>query len=395
MRDVEVLEAAAVDVGGVDGHACFVAAVFAGGDAGDEGDVFEGAVVIVEEKKIGPGVVGDGDVGPAVAVEIGENDAHAFCFGLADAGGIADVGEGTVVIVVVELQFLAAIVAGIAVGAIAGTFLAAPEIVFGRPVDVIENDEIEIAVVVVIEPGGAGGPAAFVGDTSFCGDIGEGTVAVVVIKDGAVVAGDVEVGKAVVIVIGDGDSLAVVIFRGDAGLIGDIGECSVTVVVIERGTERVIGLVKIGGAGLDEIEVHEAVLIVVESGDAGAHGFKIELFFGLGGVLEKGDAGLFANVGEADGGGRGGFFLGFSRARRAGDLWDEKKRDERCEAREILGGGKVCGHRVRSARERAICRNCWRAGMGRGCSGAAAAVWGALGRACSIRLTSRTAEEWM
>src|SRR6266481_2590165 len=86
---------------------------------------------------------------------------------------------------------------------------------------------------------------------------------------------------------------------------------------------------------------------------------------------------------------------GFFADCRAGDLWDEKKRDERCEAREILGGGKVCGHRVRSARERAICRNCWRAGMGRGCSGAAAEVWGALARACSIRLTSKPPEEWL
>jgi len=48
---------------------------------------------------------------------------------------------------------------------------------------------------------------------------------------------------------------------------------------------------------LDEIEIHEAVLIVVEPGDAGARGFEIELFFGLRGVLEKSDAGLFANVG--------------------------------------------------------------------------------------------------
>src|SRR6266481_6216475 len=103
MGDVNVLEAAAVDVGGIDAHASFVAAVLAGRDTGDERDVFEGAVVIVEKKKIGPGVVGDGDVGPAVVVEVRENDAHAFCFGLADAGGIADVGEGAVMIVVIEL----------------------------------------------------------------------------------------------------------------------------------------------------------------------------------------------------------------------------------------------------------------------------------------------------
>jgi len=59
--------------------------------------------VIVQKKKIGPGVVGDGDVGPTVVVEIGEDDAHALCFGLANAGRIADVGEGAVAIVVIEL----------------------------------------------------------------------------------------------------------------------------------------------------------------------------------------------------------------------------------------------------------------------------------------------------
>src|SRR5258706_13847419 len=103
MGDVNVLEAAAVDVGGIDAHASFVAAVLAGRDTGDERGVFEGAVVIVEKKKIGPGVVGDGDIGPAVVVEIGEDDAHALCFRFADAGRIADIGEGAVVIVVIEL----------------------------------------------------------------------------------------------------------------------------------------------------------------------------------------------------------------------------------------------------------------------------------------------------
>ena len=41
--------------------------------------------MLVDEKKIRPGVVGDGDVGPAVVVEIGEDHAHSFGFGFADA----------------------------------------------------------------------------------------------------------------------------------------------------------------------------------------------------------------------------------------------------------------------------------------------------------------------
>src|SRR6202007_2379040 len=101
MGDVNVLEAIAGHIGGVDAHARFVAAVFAGSDAGHEGDVLKRAVVFVQEEKIGPGVVGDSDVRPAVVVKVGEDHTHAFGFGLAHARGVADVGEGAVVIVVV------------------------------------------------------------------------------------------------------------------------------------------------------------------------------------------------------------------------------------------------------------------------------------------------------
>src|SRR5215471_17556468 len=103
MGDVNVLRAVAVNVGGVNAHAGFVATVFAGSKAGDERDILESAVVIVKKKKIGPGVVRNGDVGPAVTGEIGEDDAHAFRFGLAEAGFVADVSERSVVIVVIEL----------------------------------------------------------------------------------------------------------------------------------------------------------------------------------------------------------------------------------------------------------------------------------------------------
>src|SRR5690242_17485846 len=115
MGDVDVLQAAAIEVGGVNAHAGFIAAVFAGGDAGDEGDILKGAVVLVEEKKIRPGVVGDGDIGPAIVVEVRGDHSHAFSFGLADAAGIADVGESAVVVVVIELDVLAFVVAGMAI----------------------------------------------------------------------------------------------------------------------------------------------------------------------------------------------------------------------------------------------------------------------------------------
>ena len=52
---------------------------------------------------------------------------------------------------------------------------------------------------------------------------------------------------------------------------------------------------------LHEIQVHEPVLIVVEPGNAGAHGFEIILFVGGSAVLKESDSGGLSDVGVADG----------------------------------------------------------------------------------------------
>ncbi len=45
---------------------------------------------------------------------------------------------------------------------------------------VVDDEEIELAIVIVVEPCGGGGPVAVVADAGFLGDVGEGAVAVVV-----------------------------------------------------------------------------------------------------------------------------------------------------------------------------------------------------------------------
>ena len=58
--------------------------------------------------------------------------------------------------------------------------------------------------------------------------------------------------------------------------------------------------VNVSGGGLDEVEVHQPILIVVDPPDTGAHGFEIVLLVGLRGVLKKVDSGGLANIGVAD-----------------------------------------------------------------------------------------------
>ena len=77
--------AVAVDVGKYRAHGRSVLAVLSVGDAEIGGDFFEGAVVLVVEEEVFGLVVGDVDVGIAVAVEVGSRHAHGAAFVGADA----------------------------------------------------------------------------------------------------------------------------------------------------------------------------------------------------------------------------------------------------------------------------------------------------------------------
>src|SRR6185436_16911605 len=88
---------------------------------------------------------------------------------------------------------------------------------------VVGDEEVEVPVAVVVEPGAARGVvAAGTEQAGLFGDIGECAVAVVVEEEIARPTGDEEVVEAVVVVIGDGDSggpdaAAQASFRGDIG----------------------------------------------------------------------------------------------------------------------------------------------------------------------------------
>jgi hypothetical protein len=84
---------------------------------------------------------------------------------------------------------------------------------------------------------------------------------------------------------------------------------------------------------LYEIQIHQAVLIVIEPGDAGAHRFQVKFLFGLRGVLKERDPGGFANVGEANGDKPVRLLDGLSRERREPNgRTNESPEREKCDA---------------------------------------------------------------
>ena len=235
LDDVE--EAVAVEVSDGNAHAGLGLAVGRVGDAGLDGDVFEGAVLLVLVEGGGGGVVGDVDVGPAIVVEVGDADAEAIgADGVEDARFFGDVGEGAVAIVVVEDVFTT-LQAGWAAGDLNAFVGAAGGFGVGRgldvEVDVVGDEEVEMAVAVVVEEGAAGVPTGGgLEEAGFGGDVGEGAVAVVAVEDVLAVVGDEEVVPAVVVVVADAAALSPAA-AGEAGFSGDVGEGAVAVVLEE------------------------------------------------------------------------------------------------------------------------------------------------------------------
>ena len=102
----------------------------------------------------------------------------------------------------------------------------------GGPGDVVADEQVEVAVVVDVEERRAGEPAVGALGVGGLGDVLEVALAVVAEQMAAADGRDVEVGVAVVVVIADGDALAV---EGlvEAGLLRHVLEVPLAVVAVE------------------------------------------------------------------------------------------------------------------------------------------------------------------
>ncbi len=156
----QVHAAAAGGVRGVRPHAGLEQTVCADRDAGSVSYFAESAVAVVVKQKIRHMVIGNEDVLPAVIVIIKSDHAQAIASLQPEPGMLADIGEGSVAIVVIERRRLAVKIVGMTVASHPRTLVPAVEVALRRPVDVVGNDKIQVAVIVVVEPCGARCPAA-------------------------------------------------------------------------------------------------------------------------------------------------------------------------------------------------------------------------------------------
>src|SRR5258708_6790522 len=228
--DEQILPAVLIEIGGIDAHAGAFAPVLTVGHAGAETHLFKFSVVLVHEKEICDRVVGDEEIHPTVVVHVRGNHAPGFTERFADAGFLSDVGKGAIAIVVKEPAFCRLVDARNAVVAFAFALVSAKFIFRFIEIDKAANEQVQLAVIVVVEPDRAGGPAGS-GDSGLLSHIGERAITIVVVQDAAAVLRDVQIWKAVAIVICDSDAHAVAAARY-AGLFGDVGEGAIAIVAV-------------------------------------------------------------------------------------------------------------------------------------------------------------------
>jgi hypothetical protein len=141
-------------------------------------------------------------------------------------------------------------------------------------VDVVGNEEVEIAVAVVVEEGATCIPTSFrLQQTGFRSDVGEGAVAVIAIENVLAVVADDEVVPAVVVVVADTTALTPAA-AGKAGFGSDIGEGAVAI-VFEEVRDWFLAFGKaLETSAVDEEDVDPVILIEVEESYSAACGFE-------------------------------------------------------------------------------------------------------------------------
>ena len=112
------------------------------------------------------------------------------------------------------------------------TIHAAKYIVPGRPLYVVTNKQVQQAVPVIVEPQRRGAEAAAAAQPGFCCHVDESSPAGVVQEAALAYRGNQNIGKSVVVIVGDSHAHAVHLDIESGGA-GDIGKRPVAIVAVQ------------------------------------------------------------------------------------------------------------------------------------------------------------------
>src|ERR1700730_12073946 len=193
-----------------------------------------------------------------------------------------------------------------AIRAVAFFVLATPD-VFKIPLKVAQNNKIEQAISIQIDPGGAGGPTA-ARNTGLLGYLGESAIAIVVVKLVSAIGSHIQILVAIVIVVPDCYPHAVAgtlepsslgyVFKRAVGLLMEK-----SIPVLRTGFPRDAafwsGISERSAVHQENVET--SIIVVIEQRHACSHGFRQIVLGSVGGEVLEVQAKRCRSIGELAG----------------------------------------------------------------------------------------------
>ena len=183
-------------------------------------------------------------------------------------------------------------------------------------VDVVRDDQVQLAVAVVVEERRGDGPVEIVQPGFLC-DVAEGAVAIVEEEFDAAVAAHQHIGQAVVVDVADGDA-GVVAGDAQAGADGDIAKVSVWLLMV-KAVERT-GL---RAGALQKIQVQPTIIVIVKQSRAGTHRLRHKIAIRWPCIVDEIHSRLLRNILEPGNRHNG-------RGRRSGGTTSDKTEGQGC-----------------------------------------------------------------
>src|SRR6266481_2076063 len=228
------------EVTDIHAHAGTRFAVGAEGQTRFDSYVFEFSVAQIAIQLVGLSVIGDEEIGPAVLIEIQHSHTERLGTGIKNSAGGSDVFEGAVATIAEKPAGFSAVSFGRAIGFIFSV-QTAKDVVFGRPVHIIADEEIEMAVAIVIEPEGRCAEGRAAGKTAGLRYVAKRAFARVHKQAILPHTGDQDVRESIVIVISDGNAHAVEFDIESRGAC-NVRESAVAIIFVEfqRGASALV-----------------------------------------------------------------------------------------------------------------------------------------------------------
>src|SRR6185503_13307515 len=135
------------------------------------------------------------------------------------------------------------------------------------------DKQIGPAIAIVVSPGRPGRPSAQC-NSGFLGNVGEGSIVIIVVKAILPKIRNVDVGPSVVVIISDGNAESPALI-GYPGVIGHVAKRPIMIVVEQRGARCWRLTVQSGeGRAVDKVNIQPTIVVIIQEPYAGADGLE-------------------------------------------------------------------------------------------------------------------------